>query len=193
MGAFTTLAPDMDAYKLIVETIRTGYTGTDGIMHRPAPHMAACIVVQTNLGCRIGDIVQLTLHSFVRDGSHYRLDITEQKTGKARRYTVPDAVYNYIADYCRQNGIGADRRIFPVTTRAAQKAVKTAAEYLHIDAISTHSFRKFAGQQIYDASGHDIEVVREFFQHGSAKTTQAYISRSPERLEKAIAASVNLL
>lgn len=193
MGAFTTLAPDMDAYKLIVETIRAGYTGADSIMHRPAPHMAACIVMQTNLGCRIGDIVHLTLRSFVRDGSHYRLDIIEQKTGKARRYTVPDVVYNYITDYCQQNGIGPDRRIFQVTTRAVQKAVKAAAEYLHMDAMSTHSFRKFAGQQIYDASGYDIEVVREFFQHSSSETTQAYISRSPERLEKAIAASVNLL
>lgn len=193
MGAYTTLIPDTDDYRQIVETIRAGYTGADGALHRPAPHMAACIVAQCNLGCRIGDIVHLTLHSFVRDGGGYRLDIVEQKTGKARNYPVPAAVYAYIADYCQQNNIGPDRRIFQFTTRAIQKAIKAAREYLGLDRISTHSFRKYAIRQVYDHSGHDAEVAREYAQHASVETTQAYIKCAPDRLEKAIADSVNLL
>lgn len=112
MGAYTTLAVNQDSYNRIIETIKDGYTGKDGIKHRPAPHMACCLVIQANLGCRIGDILHLSLSSLVSDGDHYRLDIVEQKTGKARRHQVPEAVYSYIRAYCAENGINPERRIF---------------------------------------------------------------------------------
>lgn len=192
MGAYTTLAVNQDNYNRIIETIKDGYTAKDGIKHRPAPHMACCLVIQANLGCRIGDILHLSLSSLVRDGDHYRLDIVEQKTGKARRHQVPELVYNYIRDYCAENGINPERRIFQFSERAVQKALKAATEYLDIPQTSTHSFRKFAGQQIYKNSGHDIEATREFYQHGSVTTTQTYIACSSERLTQAINKSINL-
>ncbi len=79
MGAYTTLAVNQDSYNRIIDTIKNGYTGKDGIKHRPAPNMACCLVIQANLGCGIGDILHLSLSSLVRDGDHYRLDIVEQK------------------------------------------------------------------------------------------------------------------
>lgn len=192
MGAYTTLAVNQDSYNRIIETIKDGYTGKDGIKHRPAPHMACCLVIQANLGCRIGDILHLSLSSLVSDGDHYRLDIVEQKTGKARRHQVPEAVYSYIRAYCAENGINPERRIFQFSERAVQKALKAATEYLDIPQTSTHSFRKFAGQQIYKNSGHDIEATREFYQHGSVTITQTYIACSSERLTQAINKSINL-
>nr|DAW28650.1 MAG TPA: hypothetical protein [Caudoviricetes sp.] len=62
----------------------------------------------------------------------------------------------------------------------------------HIPQTSTHSFRKFAGQQIYKNSGNDVEVAREFYQHSSISTTQTYIVCSSERLTQAINQSVSL-
>ena len=120
MGAYTTLAVNQDSYNRIIDTIKNGYTGKDGIKHRPAPNMACCLVIQANLGCRIGDILHLSLSSLVRDGDHYRLDIVEQKTGKARRHQVPEPVYNYIRDYCAENRINPERRIFQFSERAVQ-------------------------------------------------------------------------
>lgn len=192
MGAYTTLAVNQDSYNRIIETIKDGYTGRDGIAHRPAPHMACCLIIQANLGCRIGDILHLSLSSLVRDGDHYRLDIVEQKTGKARRHQVPEPVYNYIRDYCTTNSINPERRIFQFSERAVQKALKAATEFLDISKTSTHSFRKFAGQQVYKNSGNDIEVAREFYQHSSLTVTQAYIACSSERLTQAINSSVSL-
>lgn len=192
MGAYTTLAVNADSYNRIIETIKAGYTGKDGITHRPAPHMACCLVIQANLGCRIGDILHLSLSSLVRDGDHYRLEIREEKTGKARRHQVPEAVYNYIRAYCAENGINPERRIFQFTERAVQKALKAAREYLDIPQTSTHSFRKFAGQQVYKNSGYDVETVREFYQHSSLTITQAYLACTSERLTQAINSSVNL-
>lgn len=192
MGAYTTLAVNKDDYNRIIDTIQNGYTGKDGVKHRPAPHMACCLVIQANLGCRIGDILHLSLSSLVRDGDHYRMDIVEEKTGKARRHQVPEPVYNYIRDYCEENRINPEQRIFQFSERAAQKALKAVTEYLDIPQTSTHSFRKFAGQQIYKNSGHDIEATREFYQHGSVTTTQTYIACSSERLTQAINKSINL-
>ena len=192
MGAYTTLAVNQDSYNRIIETIKAGYTGKDGITHRPAPHMACCLVIQANLGCRIGDILHLSLSSLVKDGDHYRLEIKEEKTGKARRHQVPEAVYNYIREYCAENGINPERRIFQFTERAVQKALKAAREYLDIPQTSTHSFRKFAGQQVYKNSGYDVETVREFYQHSSLAVTQAYIACSSERLTQAINSSVSI-
>ena len=192
MGAYTTLAVNRDSYNRIIETIKAGYTGKDGITHRPAPHMACCLVIQANLGCRIGDILHLTLSSLVKDGDHYRLEIKEEKTGKARRHQVQEAVYNYIREYCAENGINPERRIFQFTERAVQKALKAAREYLDIPQTSTHSCRKFAGQQVYKTSGYDVETVREFYQHSSLTITQAYLACTSERLTQAINSSVNL-
>lgn len=192
MGAYTTLAVNTDNYNRIIETISAGYTGKDGITHRPAPHMACCLVIQANLGCRIGDILHLSLSSLVKDGDHYRLEIREEKTGKARRHQVPEAVYNYIREYCAENEINPERRIFQFTERAVQKALKAAREYLDIPQTSTHSFRKFAGQQVYKNSGYDVETVREFYQHSSLTITQAYLACTSERLTQAINSSVNL-
>lgn len=122
----------------------------------------------------------------------YRMDIIEEKTGKARRHQVPEPVYNYIRDYCAENGINPERRIFQFTERAVQKALKAAREYLDIPQTSTHSFRKFAGQQIYKNSGHDIVAVKEFYQHASVTTTQEYLAQSSEKLAQAINKSVHL-
>ena len=35
MGAYTTLAVNQDSYNRIIDTIKNGYTGKDGIKHRP--------------------------------------------------------------------------------------------------------------------------------------------------------------
>ncbi len=192
MGAYTTIAIEKEQYKAIIYVLRAGYT-YNGIMHRPAPQTAAALVVQANTGLRIGDILRLRLSDIVKDGDIFRLAITEGKTGKKRSFVVPDAVYNFIADYCAKNQIPNTRRIFPVSTRAIQKSLKNAAEYCKIDYTSTHSFRKFAACNIYEQSGYNIELTRQFLQHGSVTTTQTYLHRAPKQLETAIIKSTCIL
>lgn len=193
MGAYTTLSVDQEQFELIINTIRSGYTDATGVNHRPNNCIAAALVTETNLGIRISDVVKLTLNDIVKDGSHYRLDIIEKKTKKSRTYTVNKTFYNYLNDYCIQNNIGPDARIFPLTERAVQKQVKAAVDTLNFDRVSTHSFRKFAGNDLYESSNHDIELVREFYQHASTNTTQAYLKRGKGQLEKALENHVRLI
>lgn len=193
MGRFTTRIITDAEYNTIITTIKAGFIGPDGITREPNIPIATALVLEANLGIRINDILHLALSDIIKDGDHWRLDIAEEKTGKARTYVVPQAIYDYITDYCHDNGICLQRRIFQFGERQVQKHLKAACDYLGLKNVSTHSFRKYVGNSIYETSGHDIELVRDFYQHSSVAVTQCYLKRSSAQLEKAIANHVKLL
>lgn len=64
--------------------MKKGFSGS-----RPHHEIATALMLEANLGLRISDILKLRLSDIVKDGERYRLAITEQKTGKARVFTVP--------------------------------------------------------------------------------------------------------
>ena len=91
-----TLALTTEQYHDIINIMRTGFSGC-----RANNRVATALVIEANLGIRISDILKLRLSDVVRDGERYRLDITEQKTGKARTFTVLTELYNYIRQLFR--------------------------------------------------------------------------------------------
>jgi len=161
--------------------MKRGFTGC-----RPNERIATALILEANLGLRISDIVNLHLSDIVRDGERYRLSITEQKTKKARNFTVPLALYQFIRCYCMDNGIEQNAVIFPITERAAQKQLKTVCDYLNIHGVSTHSFRKFYATEIYKNSNYNIALVQQLLQHSSAAVTQRYIGIQQQEIEQAI-------
>ena len=176
-----TKALTTEEYREIIQTMREGFCGC-----RPNDRVATALVLEGNLGLRISDILRLRLCDIVRDGDRYRLEITEKKTGKRRVFTVPLVLQQYVENYCLRNGIDREERIFPLTERAIQKQLKTVCDYLGIQGISTHSFRKWYATEIYKSSGYDIALVQRLLQHSSAATTQRYIGIEPQRIEAAI-------
>lgn len=80
--------------------MKNGFTGS-----RSNQVVATALMLEANLGLRISDILKLRLSDIVKDGERYRLAITEQKTGKARVFTVPLALYQFIRCYCLDQGI----------------------------------------------------------------------------------------
>lgn len=99
-----TRAIDEETYKKIIATIRYGFS-MNGVCYKPNDRIATILVLEYNLGLRVGDILQLKVDSFVKDSSRYRLDIYEQKTGKYRNFTVPVEIYNYVRDYAYEHNI----------------------------------------------------------------------------------------
>lgn len=186
MGKYTTRVIEETEYKEIINAIKNGYKDVKGVNHKPNNAIASCLILQANLGLRIGDILNLKLNDIIKDGSHYRLDITEQKTNKKRFFIVPMALYDFIVAYCKDNNIAADDTIFSFKERIVQRTLANVTEILGYNNISTHSFRKFAGTKIYEASGYDIEMVRAYYQHASVTTTQRYIKRSSAKMEEAM-------
>lgn len=181
MANKTTVALTLEQFREIIDTMRAGASG-----FRPNDRIATILILQANLGLRIEDVLRLHLSDIVKDGANYRLDIIEQKTKKKRVFIVPLAVYQFIYMYCNENNIKKTDVIFPITTRAVQKHLKTVADYLGFENIGTHSFRKFFASDVYESNNHDIELVRELLQHSSTATTQRYIKRSAKRVEDAI-------
>lgn len=192
MGKYVTEALKESQFKEIVETIREGYTDYEGVKHRPNEQLATILVLEANLGCRIGDILNLTTGSIIDDGGIYKLNIIEQKTGKKRCFIVPKPVKNFIDEYALNNGI-VSGKLFDIKAGAVWKQLRAITAYLGIDNVSTHSFRKAAAQTLFEKSGYDIEIVREFLNHSSVRTTQTYIKRSNAQLEAAINKMVNIV
>lgn len=182
-----TVALTADQYREIISTMRQGFTGC-----RPNDRIATALMLEANLGLRISDIVKLRLRDIVRDGERYRLSITEQKTGKARTFTVPLALYQFIRCYCLDHDISPESLIFPVTTRAVQKQLKLVCDYLGFSGISTHSFRKFYATEIYKNSNYNIALVQQLLQHSSAAVTQRYIGIQQQEIERAIEGHLRL-
>lgn len=182
MGKFTCRACNETEFKKIIELLRNGYTGKNGIKHRPNNQIADILVLEANLGCRIGDIIKLRTDSFVCDNNIWKLDIIEEKTDKKRTFIVPKP----LKDFIDKIAAGKEGKIFTVTEQAVWKQMRYITKELNLDKISTHSLRKYCAQKMYDQSGHDIELVCEYLQHSNASVTRAYLRRSDEKLEKAI-------
>lgn len=174
-----------EEYKNIIETLKSNFT-YDGKEFRSNNRIATALVLQANLGLRIGDILKLRLNDIIRDGDRYRLNIKEEKTDKERIFTVPTEVYNYIKMYCLENNIKPSAKIIDITERAIQKQLKIVCDYLEIEGISTHSFRKYFATQIYINSNYNIALVKELLQHSNTSITQRYIGISSQEVEKAL-------
>lgn len=166
--------------------------------HRPNDRIATILVLQANLGCRIGDIVTLTTNSIVKDGSIHRLNITEQKTGKKRYFIVPEPIVAFIEDYKKHTGI-TDGPLFPgtggleyLTKDAVWKQLQPVTRYLGLENVSSHSFRKSYALALYERTNHDIDLVRTVLQHSSVTITQQYLRRSDAQVEAALTAGVSI-
>ena len=124
-----TRAIDEDTYKLIIATMKNGFMH-EGVQYKPNERIATVLVLEYNLGLRVGDILQLKVDSFVKDGSRYRLDMYEQKTNKYRNFTVPNEVYQFVLDYAYKNHISSKAKLFPITERAVLKHLQYALIWL---------------------------------------------------------------
>jgi site-specific recombinase XerD len=95
--------------------------------------------------------------------------------------------------YTLENGIKPHEIIFPITERAVQKQLKLVSDYLELDGVGTHSFRKFYATRIYNENGHNIALVQQLLQHSSPVVTQKYIGIQSKQLEEAIEKHICLI
>lgn len=186
-----TRAIDEDTYKLIIATMKNGFTH-EGVKYKPNERIATVLVLEYNLGLRVGDILQLKVDSFVKDGSRYRLDMYEQKTNKYRNFTVPNEVHQFVLDYAYKNHISSKTKLFPITERAVLKHLKVVCSYLGLEGVGSHSFRKGFATNVYVNNHYNIELVRTLLQHSSVNVTQRYIGIGSAELEEAIQKNVCL-
>lgn len=186
-----TRAIDEETYKRIIATMKNGFCH-ESVQYKPNERIATVLVLEYNLGLRVGDILNLCIDSFVKDGSRYRLDIYEQKTGKYRNFTVPDEVYQFVRDYAYQNNISSKAKLFPITERAVLKHLNAVCSYLGLEGVGSHSFRKGFATNVYVNNHYNIELVRTLLQHSSVNVTPRYIGIGSKELEDALKKNICL-
>ena len=192
MGSYTTRPLDAKELKSLIDLIALGYTDPDGTPHKPNRQIAVILTLQANLGCRIGDICALAVESFVNDGEVWKLNITEQKTGKARYFIVPGPVKRFVDQWIAERGIyhGA---LFSINEYAVWKQMRAATKTLGMENVSTHSLRKYSCRKVYEASGKDIALTSAFMNHKSPSTTYLYLRMSSKQMDEAISKTVTLI
>jgi integrase len=188
-----TLALTDENYKLIIQTIQNGFTYGEGKIFKPNERLATILTLEANLGLRISDILQLHLNDIIRDGNRHRLDIVEQKTGKVRTFTVPNEILMYIQEYALKNNLRRDAKLFDLSERAVQKQLKIVTDFLGLEGIGTHSFRKYFATTIYRENDYNIELVRTLLQHSSSSITQRYIGIQQKEIEEALHKHIKLI
>lgn len=182
MGRYTTNLIDNEQISDIITVMRSGYE-YNGVKHRSNYQIATILLLQANLGCRIGDIVHLEVENIVFDGEAYRLDMIEEKTGKLRRYIVPTPVKAIIDDWCRMKCITSGR-LFNIEEPAVWKQMRAVTGYLNYKNTSCHSFRKACAMRIYNDSGKDIALTSQFLNHSNTSVTMAYLKRSTKQMDE---------
>ena len=184
-----TVALSREDYKKIIEHIQTGFQYEDETgkhKFRPNTQLAVILQLEATTGLRISDILKLRIKNMPKDGNRHRLDVIEQKTKKPRTFTVPENVYQFICIYAMEHGKGKDDFLFTVKERAVQKQLAIVCDYLGLERVSTHSFRKSFATTAYENSGYNIELVRQLLQHSNTTTTQRYIGVAQREIENAL-------
>lgn len=180
-----------EQYRRSIELLRNGFKLSSGVV-KPNQRIATIMVLQAALGLRVGDILRLTLESFVKDGDRYRLDLVEQKTGKHRNFTVPVEVYSFVQDYAIQKGIRGGAKLFSISERQVERHLNKVFEKMELPLknYGSHSFRKYFATRVYLDNECNIQLVRHLLQHSSVSTTQRYIGISQLTIENALSKTV---
>ena len=180
-----------EQFDTIIEILENGTSL--GII-KPNKEIATILTVTGNCGLRIGDCLKLTMNSFIKEGSDYKYNIKEEKTGKTRSFVIPKEIYEILQNFANTKQLSFTDRIFKYTERNIQKKLKEIREYLgdEYKDVSTHSFRKCAAMRIYKKSGNNIELTRKYLNHSSISVTQKYLGVSDDEVNEVIKNSVHI-
>ncbi|WP_313804801.1 site-specific integrase [Cytobacillus sp.] len=144
-------------------------------------------VLGINTGLRISDLLALKVGD-VRNKSH--IVITEQKTGKMKRFKINNELQQHIskftinkdkATYLFQSRRGQDR----IHRVQAWKILNTAAKEVGLSEIGTHTLRKTFGYHFYQKYK-DVAVLQQIFNHSSPAVTMRYIGINQDIMDEAV-------
>lgn len=177
---------EKEEYEKIIETITFGFEDEKGKCYG-SKRTSAVLITMANSGLRINDTLSLRLCDIVKDGNRYHFNnFREQKTKKIRPFTIAPEVYTFLQTYALENNIRPDSRLFNISSRGVSKHLKRVCDYLGLERVGTHSFRKFFATSIYNNNGYNIEIVRFLLNHTTSACSQAYIGVSPQIVENAL-------
>lgn len=175
---------EIDEYTKVIDLIDNGFQyEIEGKKKtfRPNKQLSLALQLEASIGLRIGDILELKVSSF-RNG---KLERREEKTNKLQYRDINSEVVNSIMQYAIDNKLDKADKLFSIGVRAIQKQLKIVCEYLQLENIGTHSFRKLYATTAYNNNNNDIELLRDMLNHSTVATTQKYIRVNQKEINKA--------
>jgi integrase len=168
----------------------------------------ALISAQMFLGFRISEVLALTVGHVLLNG-HIRTRVAlpprflKGHRGTTRSVPIgPElrrALERYLARQARRTDLSSNAPLFPSSHRdngdiisigrsSAEKIIKRALRRISPDpqGLSTHSLRKSWAVRLYEASGHDLLIVRDGLGHHSVAVTQVYLPTARSRVDELI-------
>jgi len=169
----------------------------------------ALITSQLFLGFRISEVLALKVgHVFCGGRVRPRVALPPRflKGGRGTTRTIPigpelhRALERYLGMRTQGEELQPEAPLFlsprrgpagaarPLCRSMAEKIIRKALHGLGSDplGLSTHSLRKTFAVRLYEASDHDLLVVRDGLGHRSVAVTQVYLPRRMERVEQLI-------
>lgn len=174
---------EKEEYDKIMELCKNGFKYDDNgkiRTFRPNEQLAMTFLLQANLGLRISDVLKLTPSTLKND----KLEIIEKKTGKLQYRDINKNLKGIIYEYALEHNIKPDEYIIKLKRRGVHKQLSIITDYLKLTNISSHSFRKLYSMTVYNATDGDIELLKELLNHSSIATTQKYIRRTQQEINK---------
>lgn len=163
-------------YNLIIKTLYSGYKvkniETGRILRlKPNPRVAMILQTQATLGLRLQDVLKLKLNTFKDE----KIEFKEIKTKEIQYRKIDPEFIHTLKNYAHANKIQDDENLFDIEIRTVNKILKKATDYLEMDNITTHSFRKYFAINCYKESKNDLEYVRNMLNHSNTNITQKYL------------------
>lgn len=130
-----------------------------------------------NIGLRISDILKLKVGDVIKKDY---IEITEQKTGKYKRFPITQSFKKILEDYII--GKNSEEWLFPsqrgnkpITRIQAYRIICNACSEAGISTrIGTHTLRKTFGYHFYNKTK-DIALLQCIFKHSAPSVTLRYI------------------
>lgn len=159
------------------------------------PHYWFCACLMTALGRRVEDTVSLKWSDLFLPNGEYKTrmnTLKEEKTKKILGVRINKFAKACIDEYCKMENISPieqyDNKIFHVGSPAFRKMTKEAVKAVGIEyPVSTHSFRKYYANTMYELQQGDIEAIKIVqFQLGHADEyiTKRYIGHIDKKTDK---------
>jgi integrase/recombinase XerD len=125
--------------------------------------------------CRISEALKLERSDFISDRIIFRAATT--KTKRTREVKIPQK----LAQIIEEVGLPAKGYLFPspsgnghMTRQAADKALRHAADYIGLQGVSTHSFRRTGITKLHDA-GIPLRTLQQRTGHASLANLALYV------------------
>jgi len=167
---------------------REAIANMKAILRRKSYRDYIMFLLGCNTALRVGDLLRLTVGD-VRGVEH--VTIREEKTGKARRFKLPDSVRREVEGYA--TGMDDEDPLFPsrkgnkpISAGQAWRILKSAAIEAGIPDIGTHSMRKTYAYHVYKDRDKDIALVQHLLNHSSQACTLRYLGIDDDEVDRTL-------